>query len=174
MTVIIIGTLILHLPFASATGVPVPWLDSLFTATTSVCVTGLVTVTTASTWSFWGQLVILFLIQIGGLGVISFTVLFLKTMKKRIGMRERLLIRDAYNLNTYNGLVDMVRRIVKGTFLVEGIGAVLYSFVFVPEFGPWGIWKSIFNSVSAFCNAGMDVLGESSLIPYRGNLCVNL
>lgn len=174
LSIIIIGTLLLHLPFASATGESVPWLDSLFTATTAVCVTGLVTVTTATSWSFWGQLIILFLIQIGGLGIISFTVLFLKTMKRRISLRQRILIRDAYNLNTYNGLVDMVRKIVKGTFLVEVIGAVLYSFVFIPEFGPWGIWKSIFNSVSAFCNAGMDVLGESSLIPYRDNLCVNL
>lgn len=174
LLVIVLGTLILHLPIASATGQSVAFSDALFTATTSVCVTGLVTLPTYSTWSVFGQVVILLLIQMGGLGVITFTTVFLQVMKRRIGMRERQLIRDAYNLETDNGMGIMVKKVILGTFLVEGIGAILYSFVFVPEFGAAGIWKSIFNAISAFCNAGMDLLGPSSLIPYQTNLLVNL
>lgn len=174
LLLIIAGALILHLPFASASGKSVPFTDSLFTATTAVCVTGLVTVPTFSTWSLFGQAVILILIQLGGLGVISFTILFLQILGKRIGLHEKQLIRDAYNLDTNKGMNILIKKIFKGTFLIEAAGAILYSFVFVPEFGIWGIWKSIFNSVSAFCNAGMDILGPDSLIPYRGNIAVNL
>lgn len=174
LLLILLGALLLHLPFASANGVSVPFTDSLFTATTSVCVTGLVTVPTFSTWSLFGQAVILVLIQLGGLGVISFTILFLQILGKRIGLHEKQLIRDAYNLDTNKGMNILIKKIFIGTFLIEGIGAVLYSFVFVSEFGISGIWKSIFNSVSAFCNAGIDILGPDSLIPYRENLAVNL
>ncbi|MCH5169800.1 MAG: potassium transporter KtrB [Oscillospiraceae bacterium] len=174
LSLIILGAVLLNLPIASANGVSVPFADSLFTATTAVCVTGLVTVPTFSAWSLFGQIVILILIQLGGLGVISFTILFLQILGKRIGLHEKQLIRDAYNLDTNKGMNILIKKIFKGTFIIEALGAVLYSFVFVPEFGILGIWKSIFNSVSAFCNAGMDILGPDSLIPYRSNIAVNL
>lgn len=174
LLLILLGTVLLHLPWASSTGVCVPWSDALFTATTSVCVTGLVTVPTYCTWSYFGQAVILILIQLGGLGVISFTILFLQLLGKKIGLRESQLIKDAYNLDKNNGMDILVRKIFVGTFIVEGIGALFYSFVFVPEYGISGIWKSIFNSVSAFCNAGMDILGPSSLVSYQSNIAVNL
>lgn len=174
LLLIILGTLLLRLPFASATGISVPWSDALFTATTSVCVTGLVTVPTFSTWSFFGQVIILILIQLGGLGVVTFTILFFQIIGKKISLRESQLIKDAYNLDTTNGMGNLVRKIFIGTWIIEGIGALLYCFVFVPEYGVAGIWKSIFNSVSAFCNAGIDILGPSSLIPYQGNVAVNL
>lgn len=173
LSLILLGAVLLNLPIASANGVSVPFTDSLFTATTAVCVTGLVTVPTFSAWSLFGQIVILILIQLGGLGVISFTILFLQILGKRIGLHEKQLIRDAYNLDTNKGMNILIKKIFKGTFLIEALGAVLYSFVFVPEFGIAGIWKSIFNSVSAFCNAGMDILGPDSLIPYRSNIAVN-
>lgn len=174
LLVIVLGTILLSLPIASATGQAVSFSDALFTATTSVCVTGLVTLPTYSAWSIFGQVVILLLVQMGGLGVITFTTVFLLIMKRRVGMRERQLIRDAYNLDTDNGMSQMVKKVILGTFIVEGTGAVLYCFAFVPEFGISGVWKSIFNAVSAFCNAGMDLLGPSSLIPYQTNVLVNL
>lgn len=174
MSLIIFGAVLLHLPVSSATGVSVPFSDSLFTATTAVCVTGLVTVPTFSAWSLFGQAVILILIQLGGLGVISFTILFLQILGKRIGLHEKQLIRDAYNLDTNRGMNILIKRIFRGTFLIEAVGAILYSLVFVPQFGISGIWKSIFNAVSAFCNAGMDILGPDSLIPYQGNIAINL
>lgn len=174
LLLIILGSLILHLPIAAADGKAVPYIDSLFTATTAVCVTGLVTVPTFSAWSLFGQAVILVLIQLGGLGVISFTILFLQLLGQRLGLHEKQLIKDAYNLDTNRGMNILITKIFKGTFLIEAVGAFAYGFVFVPEFGAMGIWKSVFNSVSAFCNAGMDILGPDSLIPYRGNIAVNL
>lgn len=172
--VIIIGTLLLCLPISSATRTSVPFADSLFISTTSVCVTGLATVSTHSTWSIFGQVVIFFLMQIGGLGIITFTTMFLQLMKKRIGLRELQLIRDAYNLSTDRGMDILVAKVFKIAITIEAVGALLYCFVFVPQFGLIGIWKSIFNSVSAFCNAGLDVLGDDSLISYQGNILVNL
>jgi len=171
---IIIGTFLLMLPISTASREVTNPIDALFTATTSVCVTGLVTVPTFSHWSVFGQIIIMILAQIGGLGVITFTTMFLLITGKRIGLKERLLIQDAYNLDTIQGLVKLVKRIVKGTLIVEGIGALCYMIVFVPEFGIIGIWKSIFNSVSAFCNAGMDVLGPNSLMSYVDNPIVNI
>lgn len=174
LVTIAIGTVLLTLPCMAADGKMTEPIDALFTATTSVCVTGLVTVSTCSHWSILGQGVILLLVQIGGLGVVTFTTLILIIMRKRISLSDRVLIQDAYNLDSVHGVVKLTIKILKGTFLVEGIAAVLYSFVFIPEFGVLpGIWKSIFNAVSAFCNAGMDILGETSLQKYQGNVLVN-
>lgn len=170
---IVIGSVLLALPFSSATGKALPYVDALFTATSAICVTGLVTVPTISTWSIWGQIIILLLIQIGGLGVITILSGFMISLQKRIGLGKRMLIQDAFNLNTLSGLVKFVRKVLIGTFTVEAIGAVLYMFVFVPEFGAKGIWISVFNSVSAFCNAGMDILSENSLCEYALNPIVN-
>lgn len=174
LAVIIAGAILLHLQISSATNTAVSFADSLFVATSSVCVTGLSTIPTHSSWSFFGQLIIVFLMQIGGLGIITFTTIFLQLMKKRIGLRELQLIRDAYNLDTDRGMDVLVAKVFKLALTIEAIGALLYCFVFVPEFGLIGIWKSIFNAVSAFCNAGLDVLGDDSLIPYKDNVLVNL
>lgn len=171
---ILAGALLLMLPVSSAAGMVTEPVDALFTSTTSVCVTGLVTVPTYSHWSVFGQIVIALLAQIGGLGVITFTMMFLIVLRKRIGLRERLLIQDAYNLDTIQGMVVLVKKVIKGTLIIEGIGALFYMTVLVPEFGAAGIWKSIFNSVSAFCNAGMDVIGPDSLERYVANPVMNI
>lgn len=171
---IVFGTLLLMLPVSAASGEMTNFIDSLFTATTSVCVTGLVTVPTYAHWSVFGQIVIALLAQVGGLGVITFTMLFLMALGKRIGLKHRLLIQDAYNLDTIQGMVILIKKILKGTLIVEGVGALLYMTVFIPEFGWIGIWKSVFNAISAFCNAGMDVLGPDSLAPYVANPIVNI
>ena len=172
---IIIGTILLSLPIATRDRTVTPIVDSLFTATTSVCVTGLTTVSTLDHWSIFGKIVILVLAQFGGLGVITFSTSILMILGKRITLNERLLIQDAYNLDTLRGLVKLTKRIIKGTLIVEGMGAVLYSIQFVKDYDFFpAIGKAIFNSVSAFCNAGMDILGNESLAMYRGNVLVNL
>lgn len=173
LATILIGSALLALPISSASGVAVPYLDALFTATTSTCVTGLVTLPTVSTWSVFGQAVILVLIQIGGLGIITIMTGLMILLNKRMGISDRLLIQDAFNLNTMSGLVKFVKKVLFGTLVIEGIGALLYMLVFVPEFGARGIWISIFNSVSAFCNAGIDVIAENSLCNYATNPLIN-
>ena len=170
---IFIGSILLSLPVSSADGQAVPYIDALFTATTATCVTGLVTVPTATTWSLFGQVVILVLIQIGGLGIITIMTGVMLLLNRRIGVSDRLLIQDAFNLNTMSGLVSFVRKVLLGTLIIEGIGAALYMLVFVPDFGARGIWISVFNSVSAFCNAGMDIIGLNSLCNYATDPLVN-
>ena len=171
---ILLGSLLLSLPISSADGDAVPYLDALFTATTATCVTGLVTLPTVSTWSLFGQAVILLLIQIGGLGVITIMSAFMILLHKRMSIGDRLLLQDAFNLNSLSGIVRFVKKVVLGTFLVEAIGALLFMIVFIPEFGPKGIWISIFTSVSAFCNAGIDIIGENSLCNYANNPIINI
>lgn len=170
---ILVGSLLLWLPISSASGHSVPYIDALFTATTSTCVTGLVTLPTFSTWSIFGQAVILILIQIGGLGIITVMSGFMLALQKKMGLGERLLVQDAFNLNTLSGLTSFVKRVIIGSFIVEGIGALLYMTVFVPDFGARGIWISIFNSVSAFCNAGIDIFAADSLCSYAANPMIN-
>lgn len=171
---ILAGSALLALPVSAADGIAVPYIDALFTATTSICVTGLVTVPTFSTWSLFGQIIILFLIQIGGLGVVTIMSGLMISLHRRIGIKDRMLIQDAFNLNTLSGMVKFIRKVIAGTFLVEGIGALLYMTVFVPEFGVKGVWISLFNAVSAFCNAGMDVISENSLYAYVHNPVINI
>jgi trk system potassium uptake protein TrkH len=173
LVTILVGSLLLSLPVCSANGIPVPYIDALFTATTATCVTGLVTVPTFSAWSVFGQIVILLLIQIGGLGVITIMSAFMLMLHKKMGIGDRLLIQDAFNLNTMSGLARFVKSVSLGTLMVEGVGAALYMFVFIPDFGAKGIWISIFNSVSAFCNAGIDIIGDCSLCDYAVNPFVN-
>ena len=173
LLVILIGSLLLFLPISTKSGTSVSYIDALFTATTATCVTGLTTLTTATTWSGFGQAVILILIQIGGLGTITVLTGFMIVMQKRIGMKDRQLIQAAFNLDTMSGLVRLVKKVIFGTFFAEGIGALLYMTVFVPEFGIKGIWISIFNAVSAFCNAGMDVFSEDSLCRYATHPLIN-
>lgn len=171
---ILAGSFLLALPVSSANGHAVPYTDALFTATTSICVTGLVTVPTFSTWSLFGQIVILFLIQIGGLGIVTIMSGLMISLHRRIGIKDRMLIQDAFNLNTLSGMVKFIRKVLLGTFVVEGIGALLYMTVFVPEFGAKGVWISVFNAVSAFCNAGMDIISENSLYAYVHNPMINI
>ncbi len=173
LAAILVGSLLLWLPFASANGEPVTYIDALFTATTSVCVTGLVTLPTASAWSVFGQIVILVLIQIGGLGIITIVSGIMISLHKRMGLGNRLLLQDAFNLNSLSGIVKFIKNVLIGTFAVEGAGALLYMTVFVPEFGLRGIWISVFNAVSAFCNAGMDIIGEDSLCAYAVHPMIN-
>ena len=173
LAAIFIGSVLLALPISSASGEAVPYIDALFTATTSVCVTGLVTLPTVSAWSLFGHIVILFLIQIGGLGVITILSGFAVGLQKRMGISDSMLIQDAFNLNTLSGLKEFIKKVIFGTFFVEGIGALFYMFVFVPEFGVKGIWISIFNSISAFCNAGIDIISQNSLCDYVHNPIVN-
>lgn len=171
---IIIGTILLSMPFVTTSGQATPMIDALFTATTSVCVTGLVTVDTYAHWNFFGQLIILILAQIGGLGVVSITTGAMLLIGQKVSLKDRLLIGNAYNLDTLSGLVKFFKKIVLGTFIVEGLGAIGYAFVFVPQFG-WkkGLWASVFNGVSAFCNAGMDVIAPDSLAQYVSNPWIN-
>ena len=172
--VILVGTLLLCLPFATSDGQPAPFIDALFTATTSVCVTGLVTVETAGYWSLFGHVVILLLIQCGGLGIISFTTATLLILRKKITLRNRILLEEAFNLNNLSGLLRFLQKVFKGTFIIEGIGVIFSAVVFVPEYGPKGIWYALFHSVSAFCNAGLDLLGADSLIAYDSNVLLNV
>ena len=171
--VILVGSVLLALPISTKSGEPVGYLDALFTATTSTCVTGLVTLPTVTTWSWFGQIVILLLIQIGGLGVITIFAGIMIALNKRFGLKESQLIQDAFNLNSLSGLAKFVKRVILGTLIVEGVGALLYMFVFIPDYGARGIWISIFNSVSAFCNAGIDIIAENSLVGYATNPLIN-
>lgn len=171
---IVVGSILLALPFSSATGEAVPYIDALFTATTSICVTGLVTVPTYSTWSSFGQIIILILIQLGGLGVITVMYGVMMGLHRRLGLGNRQMLQDVFNLNNISGIVRFLRKVLIGTLVVEGTGALLYMTVFVPEYGLRGIWISIFNAISAFCNAGMDIVGEDSLCGYVFQPMVNL
>lgn len=173
LVTILIGSILLSLPVSWAEGNRVDFVDALFTATTATCVTGLVTLTTATAWSGFGQAVILLLIQIGGLGIITIMSGLMILINKKMGIGDRLLVQDAFNLNTLSGLTVFIKKVLLGTFVIEGIGAIFYMTVFVPEFGIRGVWISVFNAVSAFCNAGMDVIGETSLCDYATNPIVN-
>ena len=168
LVVIAAGTLLLMLPTATASGKTTEFLTAAFTATTSVCVTGLVVVDTYAHWSLFGQGVILLLIQIGGLGVVAVGSMILLLGKRKFTLGDRQLLNDSLNVNKRRGHLKFLLRIFRGVFIVEGIGTLLFCVKFIPKFGFWkGFWASLFQSVSAFCNAGMDVLGPTSMIEYR-------
>lgn len=174
LVAILIDSVLLVLPISSADGKATPFLDALFTATTSTCVTGLVVTPTVSSWSVFGQVIILLLIQIGGLGVITIMSGLMILLHKKMGIGDRLLLQDAFNLNSLSGLIRFVKRVVAGTLIIESIGALLYMTVFIPEFGAKGIWILVFTSVSAFCNAGIDIIAENSLCNYALNPIINI
>lgn len=174
--VILVGTFLLLLPISSN---HTDFLDALFTATSATCVTGLVVYDTATHWTLFGQIVILILIQIGGLGFITIGVFLATYLKKKISLRQRGLIEESVSSLKLAGGVKLVKHIIKGTFLFEGIGTVILSLVFIEDFGLLkGIYLGIFHSVSAFCNAGFDLLGiiepYGSLTPYASNIVVNI
>lgn len=171
--VILLGGFLLYLPVSNQQ--PISFLDALFTSTTAVCVTGLVTVVPATQFTLFGKIILLILIQIGGLGIIACMIGFFIILKKRISIRERILIQETYNMTGLTGMIAFVLKILKGTFVAEGIGAILYSFQFVPEYGlEKGIVYSVFHSVSAFCNAGIDILGNDSFMRYTSNPIINI
>ena len=171
---ILLGSALLVLPFSTKSGESVDYIDALFTAVSATCVTGLVTLPTVSTWSVFGQIVILILIQIGGLGVITITAGFMVAIHRKMGLKDSQLLSDALNVSTLSGLAEFVKKMLLGTFIIEGVGALMYMIVFIPDFGAKGIWISIFNSVSAFCNAGIDIVAENSLCNYATNPLVNI
>lgn len=180
MLLIFFGTFLLSLPFASrpdANGVyhSVGFINALFTATSAVCVTGLVVVTTIEQWTLFGQIVIIILIQVGGLGFMTLATTLFILIGKKISLKERLLIQESLNQNTISGMVRLVRYIFLGTLMIEGIGAILLTFSFAKDYAlPKAIYMGVFHSVSAFCNAGFDVIGNSSLTPYAHSWPVNL
>lgn len=170
---IMLGAIILSLPISSATGEHTSFVTSLFTATSATCVTGLIVVNTATHWSLFGKIVILFLIQIGGLGTMTIFSILLLFFKRKIGLKHRILIKEALNLNTYTGIVKFIKNVIFFAFTVEAIGALLLMTRFVPLYGVKGIWFSIFHSISAFCNAGFDLFGNS-LMNFKGDFLVNV
>lgn len=177
---ILIGAILLDTPMASRSGQSIGFLSALFTATSASCVTGLVVADTATQWTLFGQIVVLILIQIGGLGFISIGVFFSVILRRKIGLRERGLMMESTNALQLGGIVKFARRIVAGTAIVEGVGALLLMIRFIPEFGILkGIWYGIFHSVSAFCNGGFDLMGAkygkySSLVAYYDDPLVNI
>lgn len=168
-----IGSVLLCLPVSLKKGVAIEYVDALFVSVSSICVTGLSTVNVGATFSGFGQVILLLLIQMGGLGVVTFTTILFILFRKRITLSERMLIQNAYNLDTMSGLVKLTINVVKLTMIIEFVGAFFYALVFVPEYGPIGIWYSLFHAVSAFCNAGIDLLGGNSFCVYVENPIVN-
>ena len=172
---ILVGSILLMLPVSTAAGEWCPFLTALFTATTSICVTGLVVVDTFSYWSLFGKVIILILIQIGGLSVVILWARVMLMLHKRFSLRFRMLIRDYFNMDSLQGISGFLRTVVKVTLISEGAGALLYSLIFIPRYGFLkGLWVSVFTSVSAFCNAGIDIIGPDSLIPFQKDLPMNL
>lgn len=173
LLVIVIGGILLWLPVCNQE--PIAFTDALFTSTSAVCVTGLMTVVPAAQFTLLGKVVLLVLIQIGGLGVVAVSTFFLVVIGRKITVKERVMIQETYNMESLSGMVKWILRILKGTFVVEGIGAIFFAFQFIPEYGFLkGIWYSVFHSISAFCNAGIDILGADSFAAYARNPLINL
>lgn len=179
MGIILLGSGLLCLPAASRSGQATDFLTSLFTATSATCVTGLIRVDTGSYWSGFGQTVILVMIQIGGLGFMTIASIFFFALRRKIGLRQRLVLAQALSFDQISGVVGLVRNVLRGTLAVEGAGALILALRFWPEFGAArALWYGVFHSVSAFCNAGFDVLGDlasgGSLCGYVDDPVVNL
>ncbi len=177
--IIIVGTLLLMLPISSRSGEWTSLVNALFTATSATCVTGLVVFDTYQYWSIFGQLVIIVLIQIGGIGFITFGVCFSMFLKRKIGLARRNLIQESVSALKLAGVVKLVKKIIIGTAIFEGIGAVLLAIRFVPKMGLLvGIYNAVFHSISAFCNAGFDLMGRyeqySSLTVYSSDIVINI
>ena len=177
LIIIIVGALILSLPVSSRNNTQVPFIAALFTSISAVCVTGLTAVDTAQTWSIFGQTVILCLFQIGALGFMSIATIFYIVMHRKINLSQRLLIMQSMNLNDMRGVVRLIRHVIFGTLIFEGIGAAVLWTRFASEFGiRKGLSMGIFHSVSAFCNAGFDLMGDkgafSSLTAYSGDAVI--
>lgn len=177
--VILLGALLLMMPISSAERVVTPFNEALFTSTSAVCVTGLIVKDTGSYWSAFGQAVIITLIQIGGLGVVTIAASFSMLAGRRISLMQRSTMQDAISAPKVGGIVKLTKFIITGTFIIEAVGAVSMMPVFCKNFGAKGIWMSVFHSISAFCNAGFDILGTEgnqfcSLTSYTSNPVINI
>lgn len=179
MLIILTGSLLLMLPWASRSHEVTPFLDTLFTATSASCVTGLVVVDTWSHWSMFGQVIILILIQVGGMGFMTLGVFMAILLRRRIGLKTRGVLQESINSLQIGGIVKLAKKIIQGTVFFESVGALILMYRFIPKVGmARGIWYGIFHSVSAFCNAGFDLMGYmepyESLCGYAGDWLVNL
>ena len=179
IAVILMGALLLMLPVSSKAGIITPFNEALFTSTSAVCVTGLVVQDTATYWSWFGQGIILVLIQIGGLGVITIAVLFELLSGRKISLMQRSVMQESISAPKVGGIVRLTGFVLKGTFLVEFTAAFIMMPVFVKDFGAKGIWMAIFHSISAFCNAGFDLMGTenvkyASLTSYISHPLINI
>ena len=179
IAVILIGALLLMLPVSSKAGIVTPFNEALFTSTSAVCVTGLVVQDTATYWSWFGQGIILVLIQIGGLGVITIAVSFALLSGRKISLMQRSVMQEAISAPKVGGIVRLTGFVLKGTFLVEFTAAFIMMPFFVKDFGAKGIWMAIFHSISAFCNAGFDLMGTenvkyASLTSYISHPLINI
>lgn len=177
--VVLVGALLLMLPFSSKEGVITPFNEALFTATSAVCVTGLVVQDTATYWSVFGQAIILILIQIGGLGVVTMAASVALLSGKKISLMQRSTMQEAIAAPGTGGIVKLTNFILRGTFFIEFVGAILMMPVFFRDFGLKGIWMAFFHSISAFCNAGFDLMGTpdspfQSLVSYSSNAYINV
>lgn len=174
MSLILVGALLLMLPISSRAMAWTPFLDALFTSTSATCVTGLIVFDTYTHWSLFGQMIILLLIQIGGLGIITISILLAILLGKKIGLKQRFIMQESISAPKMGGIVRITRAIILLSLIFECIAACLLSIRFIPDFGFWeGIWYSIFHAVSAFCNAGFDLMGQnapfSSLTAYSND-----
>lgn len=177
--IIMAGTALLMLPVSTADGQGASFLEALFTATSASCVTGLIVQDTATYWSSFGQGVILTMIQIGGLGFMTIATMFFLLLRKRVHLRGRELLTESISVSQVGGIMRLAKKILLGTFLLEGVGALLLMLRFVPLYGYRGIWMSVFHSISAFCNAGFDLMGQytgkySSFVFFADDWLVNL
>lgn len=176
LIVILLGTILLMLPISINEGENVSFIDTLFTSTSAVCVTGLIAIDTADTFTVFGRTVVALLIQIGGLGVTSVGVGFIMLLKKKIGIKERTLIKESMNLDSLKGVVKLVKSILIMTLIFESIGVILSYIVFSKDYAPLdALGISLFHSIAAFNNSGFDILGGlQNLIPYQSNVILNL
>ena len=175
LLVIAVGTLLLTLPISSRTG-RLGVIDAMFTATSATCVTGLVVRDTWSQFSLFGQVIILMLIQVGGLGLVTLTSFFALAARRRMGFRDLRLLGESVSADGLSKATEVLKIVIKLAAAFEAVGIVLLLFAFVPQFGAEGVWVSVFTAISAFCNAGFDLFGRfgaySSLVPYVNNYYV--
>lgn len=171
---IILGAILLNLPIATNDDASIGFINALFTSASAVCVTGLTVVNTAEYWSLFGKIIILILIQIGGLGFMTSATIMALLIGKKISLKERLIIKEQLNQDALSGMVRLTKYVILSTFMIESIGAIFLSTRFIPRFGlAKGIWFSIFHAISAFCNAGFDIIGNS-MVSFVGDFTINI
>lgn len=175
LIVILIGAILLKLPISNQDGKSIKLIDSLFVSTSCVCVTGLTPIVPSEQFSSFGQIIIMVLIEIGGLGFMSFIALILMLMGKKINLSDRMVIKESLNQNNLSGLIKLIKRIFIYTITFQTVGTLLLSIRFIPRYGVGkGIFYSIFHSISAFCNAGFDILGNNSFVEYQYDILINI
>lgn len=173
IAMIVIGALNLSLPISNKESIQM--IDALFVSTSAVCVTGLTTVIPIEQFTIVGQIILLVLIQIGGIGLMTMISIILISIGRRLNLSDKILIRESLNQNSFKGLIKLIKRISIYTFIIEILGALILATRFIPDFGiKRGIWFAIFHSISAFCNAGFDLLGNNSIMQYSSNWLVCL